>query len=468
MLSAVLEINPDALEIAQKCDEERALGQVRGPLHGIPLLLKDNIATADRMQTTAGSLALLGATPPHDAPLVARLRNAGAVLLGKTNMSEWANFRSTRPVSGWSGRGGQCRNPYALDRSPSGSSSGSGAAVAAGFAPLAVGTETDGSILSPSAACSLVGIKPTVGLISRTGIIPIAHSQDTAGPMATTVRDAALLLSLLVCADDSDPATQSGARPFQPDYTQGLTVDGLRGKRIGVCRKRYFGYSRSADKMAEQAMEMMRAHGAILVDPADIPTASEINSGELEVLLYEFKADLNTYLHWLGPNAPVRTLAEIIAFNEREVAREMPFFGQERMLMAQEKGPLTSPEYLQAVENCRRLSRREGIDAVMDKHRLDALFAPTQGTPFLIDFANGDSYTGSSTSPAAVSGYPSVTVPAGYHFGLPMGVSFWGRAWSEATLLQIAYAFEQVAKVRTPPAFALTAPFPPNGKPLPA
>jgi len=463
-LRSVLETNPEAMDIARKRDSERAAGKLRGPLHGVPVLLKDNIGTADRMETTAGSLALVGARPTKHAPLAARLIQAGAVLLGKTNLSEWANFRSTHSVSGWSGRGGQTRNPYALDRSPSGSSSGSGAAIAASLAAVAVGTETDGSILSPSAASSLVGIKPTVGLISRTGIVPLAHSQDTAGPMARTVRDAVILLGALVCADAADAATQAKGRRTHADYTPFLDPKGLQGKRIGIARKQFFGYSAPTDRIAAEAIEVLRKAGAVIVDPADIPTAGQFDADELTVLLYEFKADLNHYLAGLGPHALVHSLKEIIAFNDRERARELPFFGQEQMLKAESLGPLTTPAYKKALERCGRLSREQGIDAVMDRHRLDALFAPTQGPVWLIDLANGDSGGGSSTSPAAVSGYPSITVPAGYHYGLPVGVSFFGRRWSEPTLIKIAYAFEQATQVRRPPKFAPTAAFPPSGK----
>lgn len=464
-LRSVIETNPDALDIARKRDAERAAGRLRGPLHGVPVLIKDNIGTADRMETTAGSLALMGARPAKNAPLVARLINAGAVLLGKTNLSEWANFRSTHSVSGWSGRGGQTRNPYALDRSPSGSSSGSGAAIAANLAAIAVGTETDGSILSPSAANSLVGIKPTVGLISRTGVVPLAHSQDTAGPMARTVRDAAILLGALVCSDAADAATQVRGRRTHSDYTTFLDPHGLKGKRIGIVRKQFFGYSVPTDNIAEEAIAALKKAGAIIVDPADIPTAGQFDADELTVLLYEFKADLNHYLAGLGPQASVHTLKEIIAFNEREKARELPFFGQEHMLKAESLGPLTTPAYKKARERCIKLSREQGIDAVMDKHRLDALFAPTQGPIWLIDLANGDSGSGSSTTPAAVSGYPSITVPAGYYHGLPVGVSFFGRAWSEPTLIKIAYAFEQATQARRPPPFSPTADFPRSGKP---
>ncbi len=455
-IHSVLEINPDALAIAAALDEERRAGKLRGPLHGIPILIKDNIATADRMTTTAGSLALKGCTPARDAFLITRLRAAGAILLGKTNLSEWANFRSTHSSSGWSGRGGQARNPYALDRTPSGSSSGSGAAIAANLAACAVGTETDGSITSPSAANSLVGIKPTLGLISRSGIVPISHSQDTAGPMCRTVRDAAILLGVLAGRDSRDWAT--AGQKAQRDYTRFLNLNGLKGARIGVCRTKFFGYHPATDKLAAAALSELKSSGAVLIDPANLPNAGKYDDSELDVLLFEFKADLNKYLEELGPKAPVKSLKETIAFNERHKERSMPFFAQELMILAEKKGPLTDPKYLKALEKNHLLSRIKGIDAIMDKHRLDALVAPTQGPPWLIDLVNGDSGAGGScTSPAAVAGYPHVTVPMGYVFGLPVGLSFFGRAWSEPVLLKLAYAFEQGTKVRKPPAFAATA-----------
>lgn len=456
-LRAMLERNPDALKIAAELDQERASGRVRGPLHGIPVLIKGNIATHDRMTTTAGSLALEGSIPVRDAFLVERLRAAGTVLLGKTNLSEWANFRSTHSSSGWSGLGGQCRNPYALDRSPSGSSSGSGAAAAACFAAACVGTETDGSITSPSAAGALVGIKPTVGLISRAGIIPIAHSQDTAGPMARSVRDAAILLGAMVGVDARDPATADQNRAHA-DYTPFLDAGGLKGARIGVPRQKFFGYNPAADRLAEGALAVLKERGAVLIDPADIETAGKFDDSEFEVLLYEFKADLNAYLADLGPGAPVKSLAEIIEFNTRHAGRELPFFGQETMEMAERKGPLTEDAYLKALEKNRRMSRTEGIDAVLEKHQLDALAAPTQGPPWLIDLVNGDAGTGASaTTPAAVAGYPHVTVPMGTARGLPVGLSFFGRAWSEPVLLRLAYAFEQATGARKPPGFAASA-----------
>jgi amidase len=456
-LRSVIEFNPEALAIAAALDAERKAKGPRGPLHGIPVLIKDNIATADGMQTTAGSLALVGAVPSRDAFVVERLRAAGAVILGKTNLSEWANFRSTHSSSGWSGRGGQCRNPYALDRTPSGSSSGSGAATAANFCTVSVGTETDGSIVSPSAACSLVGLKPTLGLLSRSGIIPISHSQDTAGPMARTVADAAVLLGVLAGVDPSDAVTATSQGHAQVDYTRFLDPKGLKGARIGVPRERFFGYHPATDALIERALVLMKAQGAVIIDPAPIPTASKLDEPEMEVLLYEFKAGLEAYLAGLGERTRVKTLADLIRFNEEHRDKELPWFGQELFLQAQAKGPLTDKKYLKALEACRKLSREQGIDAVMAKHKLDALVAPTQAPPGFIDLVNGDHWLGSSSSPAAVAGYPSITVPAGYVAGLPVGLSFIGRAWSEPTLLRLAYAYEQASKHRRPPGFAPTA-----------
>jgi amidase len=455
-LRSVLETNPDAMAIADKLDAERKAGKLRGPLHGIPILVKDNIGTADRMTTTAGSLALEGSIPAADAFIVGRLREAGAVILGKTNLSEWANFRSTHSSSGWSGRGGQCRNPYALDRNPSGSSSGSGAAAAANLCAAAIGTETDGSIVSPSNNCSLVGIKPTLGLASRSGIIPIAHSQDTPGPMCRTVADAALLLSVIAGTDPSDAASKGGAGKGKTDYTKFLDPKGLEGARIGVPRKGLYGQSAPADRLVEAAIADMKRLGAVIVDPADIETTSAFEKTELEVLLYEFKTDLNQYLAALK-NGRVLTLKDLIAFNEKNRDREMPFFGQEIFEMAEKKGPLTERAYRDALAHDLKNSQKDGIDKTMDKHRLDALVAPTSGPPTLIDLVNGDyGVNGSSTIPA-VAGYPDITVPAGYHHGLPVGVSFFGRAWSEPTLIRIAYAYEQATKHRRAPKFLPTA-----------
>lgn len=458
-LRSVLQLNPDALAIAASLDRERASGRLRGPLHGIPVLIKDNIDTRDRMTTAAGSLALAHGAAPRDAHVAERLRAAGAIILGKTNLSEWANFRSTHSTSGWSGMGGQTRNPYALDRTPSGSSSGSGAAAAASLCAAAVGTETNGSITSPAAAQGLVGIKPTVGLVSRSGIIPIAHTQDTAGPMARTVRDAAILLGALAGADPRDPATATSAGHVHGDYTRFLDPRGLRGARIGVARKRYFGYSPAADRIAEDALDVLRREGAILVDPAEIPTAATLGEKEFDLLLYEFKHDLNAYLAERAPAGAPRTLAELIRFNEEHRAQEMPFFGQEIFVRAEAKGPLTDPGYREALEVSLRRAREEGIDAVLRRHKLDALVAPTQGPPGLIDLVNGNPRGGGSvTSPAAIAGYPHITVPAGFVFGLPVGLSFFGAAWSEPTLIRLAYAFEQATRVRRAPGFVATAP----------
>jgi amidase len=452
-LRSVIEVNPDALSIAAELDRERTAKGARGPLHGIPILLKDNIDTADRTTTTAGSLALEGSVPPRDAHVAQRLREAGAVLLGKANLSEWANIRSNRSSSGWSARGGQCRNPYALDRNPCGSSSGSGSAVAANLCAAAVGTETDGSVVCPSSACGVVGIKPTLGLVSRAGIIPIAHSQDTAGPMARTVRDAAILMSVMAGTDPRDPATTLARERREADYTRVLDPEGLRGARLGVCRK-MFGFHPGVDTLMEDALAEMKRRGAVLVDPADIPNLREYSEAELTVLLYELKADLAAYLATLGPKAPVRSLEDVIRFNEANRPREMPYFGQELFVKAQEKGPLTDAAYREALEKNRRLAGAEGIDAVMNEHTLDAIVAPTGGPAWLTDLVNGDSYVGGgASSPPAVAGYPHVTVPAGYVFGLPVGISFLGRAWSEPTLLRLAYAFEQATRHRRAPRY---------------
>ncbi|MFN2570949.1 MAG: amidase [Gemmatimonadales bacterium] len=440
-LHAVLETNPDALAIADRLDAERKAGRVRGPLHGIPVLVKDNVATIDRMMTTAGSLALAGVMPPRDAPIVARLRAAGAVILGKTNLSEWANIRSTRSSSGWSARGGQCANPYALDRNPCGSSSGTGAGISANFAAVGIGTETDGSIVCPSSACSLVGLKPTVGLLDGAGIIPISHSQDTAGPMARTVTDASILLGVLAGRD----------------YSASLDPAGLRGARIGVARKKVSGYSPETDALVEAAIDVLRRQGAIIVDPADIPHLGDYDDSELTVLLYELKADLAAYLATWAPSASVKTLADVIAFNEANTAREMPYFGQELFLQAQEKGTLTDQVYRDALAKDQRLSRAEGLDAVFAQFNLDAIVAPTGSPAWPIDLVNGDHFLGASSTPAAVAGYPSLSVPVGYAYGLPVGMSFIGKAQAEATLLKLAYSYEQAAKPRRPPRLLPTA-----------
>ena len=450
-LNAVIEVNPDALTIAADLDKERKAKGPRGPMHGIPVLIKDNIDTADRMQTTAGSLALVGSKPPQDSGVARKLREAGAVILGKTNLSEWANIRSSHSTSGWSGRGGQTRNPYALDRNPCGSSSGSGAAVSANLCALAVGTETDGSIVCPSSANGIVGIKPTLGLISRAGIIPISHSQDTSGPMARTVRDAAILLGVLAGSDPRDPATAEANAKMQKDYTQFLDPNGLKGARIGVARK-YFGFSDSVDALMNRLIDEMRSAGAVIVDPADLESFGKFDDTELLVLMYELKADLNAYLA-SRPDAGVRTLADVIAFDEKNKEKEMPYFGQDLFLKAQEKGPLTDKEYVAALAANHKLSRQGGIDGVMDKFRLDAIVAPTGGPAWLIDLVDGDHAGGGSSNAAAVAGYPNINVPAGFIFGLPVGISFFGRAWSEPVLLKIAYGFEQLVKARQKPQF---------------
>jgi amidase len=452
-LGAIMETNKQALEIADALDRERKERGPRGPMHGIPVLLKDNINTGDSQQTTAGSLALEGSHAPNDAFLVERLRAAGAVILGKTNMSEWANFRSNHSTSGWSSRGGQCRNPYALDRNPCGSSSGSGAAISGNLGAVAVGTETDGSIVCPASANGLVGIKPTVGLVSRTGVIPISATQDTAGPLARSVADAALLLGALTGVDPADGATAASSSQVGTDYTQFLKPDGLKGSRIGVPRKLFFGYHSGTDAVIEEAIREMARQGATIVDPCDIPHAGEYDAAEFEVLLYEFKAGLNAYLATLGPAAPVHTLAEVIAYNEKEKARVLPFFGQETMIQAEGKGPLTEKAYKDALAKCRKLSRNSGLDAIFAKHTLDALAAPTGHPAWPTDLVNGDHFLGASSTPAAVSGYPSISVPAGYLFGLPVGLSLIGKPWQEGTLIKMAYAYEQATKQRRAPSF---------------
>ena len=462
-LRAVIETNPDVLVLAAELDRQRQATGPRGPLHGIPIVLKDNIDTGDRMTTTAGSHALAGWVPPVDSGVAARLRRAGAVLLAKANLSEWANFRSTRSSSGWSGRGGQCRNPYVLDRNPCGSSSGSGVAVSANLATVAIGTETDGSIVCPSSANGVVGIKPTVGLVSRVGIIPISQTQDTAGPMARTVRDAALVLGVLAGTDPNDPATVDSDRRGLTDYTPFLEADGLRDMRIGVAR-RFLGFHDAVDQVMESALEAMRAAGAVIVDPVELRPAGRPSPGgfntlgaaETEVLFSEFKAGLNAYLAGRGPSAEVRSLADLIAFNERNAETEMPYFGQERLIEAESKGPLTDERYLAALAASSRLSRAEGIDRTMDAHRLDAIIGPTGGPAWVTDLVNGDHFGGSSSQYPAASGYPSISVPAGDVHGLPVGVSFFGRAWSEPTLIRIAYAFEQTVQARLVPRFLPT------------
>jgi amidase len=452
-LRALIELNSEALSIARTLDKERKAKGPRGPLHGIPVLIKDNIDTADKMQTTAGSLALMGTPAARDAFVAERLRKAGAIILGKTNLSEWANFRSTHSTSGWSGRGGQTKNPYSLDRNPCGSSSGSGAAVAANFAAVAVGTETDGSVVCPSSMCGIVGIKPTLGLISRSGIIPIAHSQDTAGPMARSVTDAAILLGALTGLDARDEATAVSEGRSHQDYTRFLDPNGLRGMRIGVARQ-YFDMIPAVTKVMDECLALMKSVGAQIIDPVEFPKFEAWRDSETEVLLYEFKADLNNYLAQRG--AAVKSLADCISFNHLHAREEMPYFAQELMEQAQEKGPLSEKEYKAALSKNHRLTRKKGIDALLKKHKLDAITGPTAGPAWLTDWVNGDRVDSGCASPPAVAGYPHITVPAGFSFGLPLGISFFGGAWSEPKLISIAYAFEQLRKARRKPKFIAT------------
>ena len=446
-INSVIEMNPDALSIADSLDQERKAKGPRGLLHGIPVLIKDNIDTADKMMTTAGSLALVGSKPPQDSYVAQQLRAAGAVILGKTNLSEWANIRSSHSTSGWSGRGGLTKNPYALDRNPCGSSSGTGAGISANLCAVGIGTETDGSIVCPSSSNGLAGIKPTVGLVSRSGIVPISHSQDGAGPMCRTVRDAAILLGALTGVDPRDSATAASQGKSLTDYAQFCDPNGLKGARIGVARK-YFGFNDAVDALMEQSLDAMKKQGATLVDPADIETFGKFDESELLVFMYELKADLNAYLARLGPNAPVHTLKDVIEFNDRNRQKEMPYFGQDLFVKADAKGPLTEKAYIDALEKNHQLTRTEGIDALMDKYRLDAIVAPTGGPAWLTDLVNGDHVAGGSSNAAAVAGYPNINVTAGSISGLPVGISFFGRAWSEPTLIRLAFAFEQTAKAR--------------------
>lgn len=453
-LNSVIELNPDVIQIAKQLDKERKAGKIRSLMHGIPVLIKDNINTADKMKTTAGSLALLDApTPSQDAFLVKQLREAGAVILGKTNLSEWANFRSSHSSSGWSGRGGQTRNPYILDRNPCGSSSGTGSAIAANLAAVGIGTETDGSIICPSSTCGIVGIKPSLGLVSRSGVIPIAHSQDTAGPMCRTVTDAAILLGVLVGTDSTDLITSQAGKKGYKDYTKFLDKDGLRGKRIGVARQT-FGKNAKIDAVIEPQLQIFKEGGATLVD-VEFPTNGKFGDAEFDVLLYEFKADLNKYLASRG--GKYRTLGDLIKFNEENKAQEMPFFGQEIFLMAEKKGDLNDRNYRLALQKSKLLTQTQGIDAVMNKNKLDAFIAPSGGVAWMTDLVNGDCgvFEG-MTSIAAVAGYSSITVPAGFVQGLPCGLSIFGRAFSESTLISIAYAFEQMTKARKSPQFLPT------------
>ena len=454
-INAVIEMNPDASSIAEGLDQERKVKAPRSPMHGIPVLIKDNIDTADKMMTTAGSLALVGSKPLQDSFVAQKLRAAGAVILGKTNLSEWANIRSSHSVSGWSGRGGLTRNPYALDRNPCGSSSGTGAGISANLCAVGIGTETDGSIVCPSSSNGLAGIKPTVGLVSRNGIIPISHTQDGAGPMCRTVRDAATLLGVLTGVDPGDPATAASGGKSYTDYTQFCDPNGLKGARIGVARK-YFGFNDAVDALMEQSLDVMKKQGATVVDPAEIETLGKFDDTELLVFMYELKADVNAYLARLGPGAPVRTLKDIIDFNERNRQKELPYFGQDLFLKAETKGPLTEKAYLEALEKNHQFARTEGIDATMDKFHLDAIVAPTGGPAWLTDLITGDHFGGGSSNAAAVAGYPNINVTAGFVFGLPVGISFFGRAWSEPTLIRLAFAFEQATKARRVPKFLAT------------
>ncbi len=456
-VNAVIEVNPDALEIARRRDRERAAGKPHGPLLGIPVLLKDNIDTGDRMLTTAGSLAMTGAPAPRDATVAAKLRKAGAVILGKTNLSEWANFRSTRASSGWSGRGGLTRNPYVLDRSACGSSAGSGAAVAAGFTTVAIGTETNGSIICPAAANGIVGIKPTVGLVSRAGIVPISHSQDTAGPMTRTVTDAAIVLTAIAGSDPRDPAT-ADADKHATDYTEFLDPDALQGKRIGVVRG-LAGDNPDVTRLLDKTIAVLRAHGATVVDPVELPHLDDYGKAETTVLLYEFKHDINAYLA-TRKGLAVHSLKDLIAWNRAHAAAEMPWFGQELFIRAEAMGPLTDKAYLDALAKAKKRSGPEGIDAALEAHRLDALLAPAQDPAWSIDLVNGDHEGAEAYSPAAVAGYPSITVPAGFVHGLPVGMLFFAGKWSEPTLIGIAYAYEQATHARRDPEYLPTVPQP--------
>ena len=458
-LRSVIEVNPDARSIADALDREFKEKGPRGPLHGIPVLIKDNIATADRMETTAGSLALVGSKPAKDAAVVAKLRQAGAVILGKTNLSEWANSRNPTSTSGWSARGGLTKNPYALDRNPCGSSSGSGAAVAASLCAVAVGTETDGSITAPASVCGLVGVKPTVGLVSRSGIIPISHTQDTAGPMTRTVRDAAVLLSAMAGIDPEDPATADAKGHIESDYTKFLSAGGLKGAKIGVARN-FFGFLDGVEAIALAALEILKKQGAELTDTKELPKFDAFGSAEVNVFHYEMKAGLNAYLAKLAAGAKIKSLSDVIDFNVKHRDKELAYFGQESLEKMETKGPLTRYEYLESLAKCRRICRTEGLDAVLDKHHLDAIVAPTMGPACVTDLVLGDRWIGGELiSVAAIAGYPHITVPMGFVFGLPVGLSFVGRPWSEGLLFKLAYAYEQASKARKAPTMPATVKF---------
>ena len=456
-LGAVLALNPDAASIARKLDEERKSGRVRGPLHGAPILIKDNIETRDPVATTGGSLALADWKAPQDAFVAARLRAAGAIVLGKTNLSEWANFRSTHSTSGWSGRGGQTKNPYALDRNPSGSSSGSGAAVSANLCAGAMGSETDGSVTAPASVNGLCGLKPTVGLVSRSGIIPISASQDTAGPMARTVRDVAILLTAMTGIDSGDPGTAASQGKAAGDYTKFLDPHGLRGARLGIARK-FFANNAEMDAFLNGCVDALKKAGAEVIDPADLATHGQLDAPEGLVLRYEFKDGINRYLARTPASMPARTLQDLIAFNEKNREREMPFFGQELFIQSQATGTLSDTAYIKARADCVRLARQEGIDALLAQYKLDAIVSLTSGPACFIDHVNGDQDTGGCTTPAAVAGYPHITVPAGFYKGLPIGLSFFGPAWSEPTLFKLAFAWEQQMNARRKPGFAASLP----------
>jgi len=456
-LNSVVEANPDAMRLAQQFDQERKENRLRGRLHGIPVLVKANIETGDRMATTAGSLALADWHSPQDAFVIARLRAAGALILGKTNLSEWANFRSTHSTSGWSGCGGQTLNPYALDRNPSGSSSGSGAAASACLCAAAIGTETDGSVTSPASINGIAGIKPTVGLVSRSGIIPISASQDTAGPMARTVSDLAILLSAMTGIDPQDPATKSQQGRAVQDYTRFLDPRGLQGARLGITRK-FFENNAPLDRFLSGCVDVLKKAGAEVIDPADLPTHGQMDAPEMDVLLYEFKDGLNRYLSRLPQGSPARSLKELIAYNVTNREREMPIFDQELFMQSEAKGPLSETKYVQARARCLQLARTNGIDAVIAKHKLDALVTLTSGPAWYTDPINGDHDTGGCTTPPAVAGYPHITVPAGFYRGLPIGLSFFGAAFSEPTLFKLAYAYEQETTSRRKPGFVASVP----------
>jgi amidase len=464
-VNAILQVNPDARRIAKQLDRERQQGHVRGPLHGIPVTLKGNIDTGDRMMTTAGSLALVGAPALQDSTVAARLRAAGAVILAKTNLSEWANFRGNASTSGWSGQGGLTRNPYVLDRNPSGSSSGSAASTSANLAAAGLGTETDGSIISPANNNGVVAIKPTVGLTSRAGVVPISHTQDTVGPHARTVADAAAMLSALVGVDPRDPQTAASAGKFSTDYTQFLDPKALQGARIGVLRTFYTGYSVPTDAIFAEALAALQAAGATLVDPADLPTINTLltDNSETIVLFYDFLRDLNKYLA-TRTGVPIKTLADAIAFNTAHAAQELQYFGQEEFLLAQ-SDPFSAQDYQDAQVRGHMLAGAQGIDAALANNNVDVLVAPSGSPGWTTDLINGDHFGGSSTYPSAVAGYPIVNVPMGFVDGLmPVGLSFIGTAYSEATLIKFAYAYEQATKVRRPPTYLPTMPFP-NGVP---